>query len=162
MYPNHQPFIHKKTPIRHYGFLAKTNLRKRVAACFIDFGIMMVFILLNLYVFLKTGKDGSLILDYWIIAPVISYWIIYFVILEAFFGATLGHQILHLKVLTLERKKIGLEQALKRHLLDLVDYYLLCVPSLIAIFNSEKHQRIGDMWAGTLVIDLKDSEQHAQ
>ncbi len=77
-------------------------------------------------------------------------------------GATPGHHGFNLKVLTLDRKEIAFKQALKRHLLDPIDILLYGIPALIAINNSEKHQRIGDMWAGTIVIDTADPDQYQE
>jgi uncharacterized RDD family membrane protein YckC len=56
-------------------------------------------------------------------------------------------------VLTIDRKEIEWTQALKRHLLDPIDILLYGIPAIIAIRNSDKHQRLGDMWANTIVVD---------
>jgi uncharacterized RDD family membrane protein YckC len=93
--------------------------------------------------------------------PIVTTWFIYFVIVEAIYGATLGHQGLNLKVLTVDRRKIDLSQALKRHLLDPIDILMYGIPGIIAIKNSDKCQRLGDMWAKTIVVDIKDQEQTA-
>lgn len=53
--------------------------------------------------------------------PIFIGWFIYFVVIEVFYGATLGHQVFNLKVLPLNRKDIEFTQALKRHLLDWLD-----------------------------------------
>lgn len=65
-----------------------------------------------------------------------------------------------LQVVTLNRKRIGWKEAAKRHLLDPIDIALYGIPGIIAIKNSDKKQRIGDMWAGTIVVNLKDPEQY--
>lgn len=90
--------------------------------------------------------------------PLPIVWFIYFVVIEAFYGATLGHLGFYLKVLSLDRKKIEFQQALKRHLLDPLDILFYGIPAIIAIKNSDRHQRIGDMWAGTFVVDTTDPE----
>ncbi len=33
------------------------------------------------------------------------------------------------------------------------------IPAIIVINNSEKHQRLGDMWANTIVVDINDPQQ---
>ena len=91
--------------------------------------------------------------------PIPIFWVIYFVFIEAHYGATLGHQGLYLEVFTVERKEISFRQALKRHLLDPIDFLFFGIPAFIAIKNSNNHQRLGDMWANTIVIDKKDNEQ---
>jgi|GEM_PF-304302 len=146
-------------PYPYKGILVKTNLRKRIAASFIDLGVLVIIILVNLLIFLKPLPNESITINPWIILSVALFWFVYFIGFETLLGATPGHRLLNLKVLSLERKPIHFIQALKRHLLDLIDYYLFCVPSLISIVHTEKHQRIGDLWAGTMVIDQYDSEQ---
>jgi len=91
--------------------------------------------------------------------PIPTVWFIYFVVIEAINGATLGHQGLDLKVLTVDRNEIEFTQALKRHLLDPIDIFIYGIPAIIAIKNSDRHQRLGDMWAKTIVVDKKDKEQ---
>ena len=93
------------------------------------------------------------------ILPIFIYWFCYFVVIESIYGATFGHQLFHLKVLTVDRKKINFSQALKRHLLDFIDVMFYGIPASIAINRSEKHQRLGDMWANTIVVDTKDPYQ---
>lgn len=81
--------------------------------------------------------------------------------IEAYYGATLGHQGFYLRVLSLNRKNIGFKQALKRHLLDLIDFFY-GIPAIIVIKNSDRHQRIGDLWARTIVVDMTDPEQYLE
>lgn len=85
-------------------------------------------------------------------------WFLYFVVIEKINGATLGHQAFNLSVKTENRKSITLSQSLKRHLLDPIDIFMFGIPARIAIKNSDKNQRLGDMWAKTIVIDLEDKE----
>ena len=58
------------------------------------------------------------------------------------------------------RKEIEWTQALKRHLLDPIDILFYGIPAIITVKNSGKHQRLGDMWAKTIVVDIKDPEQY--
>ena len=48
---------------------------------------------------------------------------------------------------------------MKRHLLDPIDLLFYGIPAIITIKNTEKHQRLGDLWAKTIVIDTMDAEQ---
>ncbi len=45
-------------------------------------------------------------------------------------------------------------------MLDLIDIMFYGIPAIIAIKNSDKHQRIIDMWAETFVVDTTDPEQY--
>ena len=108
----------------------------------------------------KRDEGGVMKVEGLTTLPVVIVWFLYFVVVEAFYGATLGHQALNLKVLTVDRKDIEFTQALQRHLLDPIDILLWGIPGIIAIKVSDKHQRIGDMWANTIVVDIKDLEQN--
>ena len=45
------------------------------------------------------------------------------------------------------------------HLLDPIYILFYGIPSITAINNSDKHQRLVDTWAKTIVADKKDKEQ---
>jgi len=113
-------------------------------------------------VFGVDNEEGGKTVSGLMALPIPLFWFIYFVIIEAFYGGTLSHQGLNLKVLTLDRKDIEWTHALKRHLLDPIDILLYGIPAIITIKNSEKCQRLGDMWAKTIVVDIKDAEQQTQ
>ena len=91
--------------------------------------------------------------------PLILIWIIYFPVIETFFGATAAHLLFDLRVVTVERQKVTFSQSIKRHLVDPIDYIIYGIPAFITIKYTERHQRIGDLLAGTIVIDVSDPEQ---
>lgn len=107
----------------------------------------------------QNNSEGGKTVSGLMTLPIPIAWIIYFVVIEARYGATLAHQGLYLKVLTVDRKEIEWTQALKRHFLDPIDILFIGIPAIIAIKNSEKHQRLGDMWAKTIVVNTQDAEQ---
>jgi len=61
--------------------------------------------------------------------------------------------------LTIDRKQIEFMQALKRYLVDPIDFFIWGLPAAISIKNSFKYQRPGDRWAKTIVVDISDAEQ---
>jgi uncharacterized RDD family membrane protein YckC len=138
----------------------KTNLKKRIFATIFDYGLYLLALSAYILFFGDDNHDGEQNVSGLLILPVFISWFIYFVVIEASYGATLGHQSFNLKVLTLDRKDIKLKHALRRHLLDPIDIFFYGIPAIKAIKNSDKHQRIGDMWANTLVGDTADSEQY--
>ncbi len=143
------------------SFKFKPNIRKRIFATLIDYGIyLLAFFLYVMFVGHEDDEGGKTVTGLSAL-PLFIFWFIYFVIIEAIFGATLGHQGLNLKVLTINRRNISLAQALKRHLLDPIDFLFYGIPAIIAIKNSDKHQRIGDMWAQTFIVDMTDPEQYS-
>lgn len=142
------------------AFKFKPNLRKRILATLLDYGIY--FLVFYIYVnFLGYDNDeGGKTVDGFLFLPLPIAWFIYFVVIESINGATLAHQGFNLKVVTFKRNEISFSNSLKRHLLDPIDILLYGIPAIIAIKNSEKHQRIGDMWANTVVVDITDPEQY--
>jgi len=137
----------------------KTNLKKRFLASLIDYLIVFAFTYLYTDYFGTPNDEGGKSVSGLMALPVFGLWFIYFVVVEAYFGGTLLHLAFNLKVLTLERKRIEFIQSLKRHLLDPFECLIWGIPAAIAIKNSDKHQRIGDMWAKTIVVDILDPEQ---
>ena len=141
-------------------FKFKTNLKKRIFATILDYGLYLLAFYVYLMFFGHENDEGGQTVSGLLALPIFIAWFVYFVVIEAFYGATLGHQGFNLKVLTLKRKDIEFTQALKRHLLDPIDIFFYGIPAIIAIKNSDRHQRIGDMWAKTIVVDTTDPEQY--
>src|SRR5207253_10504459 len=133
-------------------------LIKRIIATILDYSF--IFLLTYLYIVLvgQDNEEGVKTVNGLLALPIPIVWFIYFVIVESFYGATLAHQGLNLKVVTIDGKEIEFTQALKRHLLDPIDILLYGIPAIIAINNSDKHQRLGDMWAKTVVVEVKDKD----
>lgn len=137
----------------------KANLKKRVYATILDYGLM--FLITYAYILFFGADDGSGVTTVSgikaLLIPIV--WFVYFVIIEAEYGATFGHQSFSLKVITINRKEIEFTHALKRHLLDPIDILCYGIPAFIAVKYSLRHQRLGDLWAKTIVIDISDPEQ---
>lgn len=146
--------------IENQNFKFKKNLKKRILATLFDYGLYFLsFYVYALFVGDDNGKGGYTV-NGLLTLPVFLVWFIYFVVIEAYAGATLAHQGYNLKVLTLKREDIDFTHALKRHLLDPIDILIYGIPALLAINNTDKHQRLGDLWANTLVVDTTDPDQY--
>lgn len=141
-------------------YQTKPNLKKRIPAALLDYSVFMLATAVYIMLFGSEAEDGEMVVSGLPTLAIPIAWFLYFVVVEAFYGATLGHQALNLKVLNTDRKDIDFTQALKRHLLDPVDMFFYGIPAIIAITKSNKHQRLGDMWADTIVVDIKDPEQY--
>ena len=137
----------------------KPNLKKRIFATLIDYAIYYLIAIIYVTYFGHETEKGGQAVTGWLAWPPILLWLGYFVIMEAQQGATLGHQAMRLKVLTLDYQTISLGHALKRRLTDLIDIFMYGLPAIIAIKNSTFNQRLGDMWAGTIVVDTTDPSQ---
>ena len=86
----------------------------------------------------------------------IVFWFLYFVVLEAVNQATPGHDILKLVVIRTKGDRIGFTDALKRRIVDFIDIAFYGIPAMICICNTPKFQRIGDLWADTVVVKRSD------
>lgn len=78
--------------------------------------------------------------------------IIYFTLMEGFFGATAGKMLLGLRVVQLDGSPITWREAIVRNLLRAIDSLVLYLVGAIAIWVSPMKQRLGDRAAETVVI----------
>ena len=92
---------------------------------------------------------------------VILIWLSYMVGLELTYGGTLGNLMFDLKVISIHPKKTYLtfDQSIKRHLLDVLEMWPFGLIGILLIKNTRHNQRLGDIWAKTIVIDTKDDSQ---
>ena len=141
-------------------YIYKTNLKKRIIATILDYAVITIPTYLYVMYFGHDNDEGGKTVSGLLAFPIPTAWFLYFVVIEAVCGATLAHQGLNLKVLTLERGEIDFVHAFKRHLLDPIDIFCWGIPAIITIRNTDKHQRLGDLWAKTIVVDTKDSDQY--
>jgi uncharacterized RDD family membrane protein YckC len=75
---------------------------------------------------------------------------------EVFLGATLGNSIVGLKPISLTRNngELSLSQSIKRHILDPIDMFPFGLIAIITIKNTDRNQRLGDIWAKTVVTEI--------
>lgn len=126
-------------------------------ATLIGLGLLLAMILPALKIF--GGKSA-----YWAIGAVslvlfLLFWG-YFALFEAFGnGRTPGKRVAKIRVIHQSGRGINFVEALARNLVRYVDY----MPGfygvgVVAIFLSRRHQRLGDMVAGTLVVRDREAE----
>lgn len=80
----------------------------------------------------------------------------YYLIFEWLLGATPGKLITGLTVRSLDGSRCTLRQALLRtstRILETNPILLGKLPAAIIAFKSKRHQRWGDQWAGTVVVE---------
>ena len=80
-------------------------------------------------------------------------WVAYYAVLEGLFGATPGKGLAGLRVTDLEGRGIGWQAAILRNLARLLDAlpFLYLLGGILTL-SSRQHQRLGDRFAGTLVV----------
>ena len=111
------------------------------------------------------GKEhlGDHVWDY-----IILFWLValvaYFVVFEALWGRTLGKLITGTVVIDRNGRAPGFARALVRTLLRLIEVNPLLVgglPAGIALLVTKRHQRMGDLLAGTYVVRKKYLQRDA-
>ena len=80
-------------------------------------------------------------------------WVTYYAVLEGLFGATVGKRLAGVRVTDLEGRRIGWQAAILRNLGRLLDAlpFLYLLGGILTL-TSKQHQRLGDRFAGTLVV----------
>jgi uncharacterized RDD family membrane protein YckC len=76
----------------------------------------------------------------------------YYVLLEAYYGQTLGKRLVGIRVVSQDGSEITLSESVMRNLIRIIDavgFYLL---GAILVWTSEKNQRLGDRIGDTVVV----------
>ena len=139
-------------------YISKTNLLKRIIAGLIDYLLVYGFFFAFVYSFGKPDDEGGYSVTGILAFIPIIFWFVIIVLTEVFFGATIGNSIVSLKPksLTNNNGELSLSQSFKRHLLDPIDMFPFGLIAIITIKNTEKNQRLGDIWAKTIVTEIEN------
>ncbi len=130
----------------------EANYRNRIPATIIDYILFYGLFFMYVYLLGEPNEDGGYSVFGFTTLGIPLMWFIYFPVIESLGGQTLGHRIMGIRVVTKSGKAIDLGQALKRRLADMIDFQFFGLVALLVIRNSKTNQRLGDMWAGTLVV----------
>jgi len=128
----------------------------RILATLIDYAIYFALFYLYISTFGQKTDAGSYEVNGLLVWPIPIFWFLYFVVLETYNQATPGHDICKLVVVKTSGEKIGLADAFKRRLIDPIDIFIYGIPALICICNTPKYQRLGDLFADTVVVKKSD------
>ena len=133
----------------------KKSLSRRFYANFFDYFIL--FALYALYIFLAGTRDDE---GTYRVAGLKAFvlpliWILYFPVAEAISGQTIGKKIFNLHIVDLGGNAPTIVQTFLRRLLDIFEMTFLGLPAILSINYSPKNQRIGDMMAGTTVVQTE-------
>jgi uncharacterized RDD family membrane protein YckC len=139
--------------------ITKTNLLKRFIAGFIDYLLVYGFFFAFVYSFGKPNNEGVYSVTGILALVPIIFWFAIIVLPEVFLGATLGNSIVGLKPISLTRNngELSLNQSIKRHLLDPIDMFPFGLIAIITIKNTDRNQRLGDIWAKTVVTEIDNN-----
>jgi uncharacterized RDD family membrane protein YckC len=128
------------------------HVGRRVVAGLIDYILIFGATYAYLKEFGQATEEGYMITGLPALFPIVI-WLSLTVILEQVLGATIGNGIAGLKPGVLHRpeKKISFGQSFLRHLADPLDMFFFGLVGVLTINNSVNKQRLGDIWAGTVV-----------
>ena len=144
--------------MKFYAVNTKPYIKLRIIATVIDYGIFFALYYAILYTMGENQGDGKYVLYGWPVLIIPICWTIYFVITEASNQATPGHAICKLKVYKTNGRNPGFTDAFKRRVCDPLDIFIYGLPALICILKTPKHQRLGDLFADTVVVKASDIE----
>ena len=131
----------------------RANIGKRFLASFIDYVIIACISINYILLFGEPDEYGNYTVSGLNALVPFVFWFVYLVVIETFISATFGHFLLGMKVVKTDNGRINFIEALKRHLIDPVDFTIFGIPAMICIKNTALSQRIGDLWAETVVIN---------
>lgn len=136
----------------------KNNLGKLFLAGLIDYTIIGTFFYVYVYTVGSPNDEGGYSVTGILGLVPTVFWFSFTILLEIFYGATLGNSIVGLRPKSLTRNsgQLTFSQSLKRHLLDPLDMFPFGLIGIITIKNTDKHQRLGDIWAKTIVTEIKN------
>jgi uncharacterized RDD family membrane protein YckC len=130
---------------------------RRFFAALIDYSVVFCFTFYFIMAFGTPNDEGGYSVTGFLALVPSLFWFTFVVMMEVFFNATVGNTIMQLKPksLTSNHGNLSFSQSIKRHLLDPIDMFPLGLIGYITIKNTEKNQRLGDIWAKTTVVENK-------
>jgi uncharacterized RDD family membrane protein YckC len=160
-----EPGIGVVTPEAVRLQFSEANIGSRGVAFFVDVSVLSIFLLVfNTAVgFLLAGTAGAIPGWVAVTALVVVNFLVLFgypITFETLMkGRTPGKSVMGLRVVTVEGAPVGFRHAAIRAALALVDFALTAgLAAVFATLLSRRHQRLGDMVAGTVVLRERTGE----
>ena len=139
----------------------KNFISKRIYATLIDYTLTFGFTIFLIYQIGAPNDEGGYTISGAQNLFPLSFWFLYFIIAEFFLGGTLGHQIFKLKIVSADGNKITLGQICLRRISDLLEIsWCFGLVAFILVKNTPSNQRLGDLWAKTLVTGIAEQQDH--
>jgi uncharacterized RDD family membrane protein YckC len=128
--------------------------RNRIVAFIADFTIyIIVFMFFGLFFGNENVNNDGFVVNGFPAFILLLFGLFLWPISESFSGQTIGKRLVGLKVVDESYKEIKTRQAYIRFLFGYFDFCFFCVGLFVASRNGN-NQRIGDLVAKTIVIDL--------
>lgn len=134
------------------------NIGMRILAGFVDYSFIYTFLFVFLFVQGEPDAEGVLsVTGLPALIPMI-FWLIMTIGLECGLGGTIGNSLAGLKAIPLNgtNRKLTFGESFKRHLLDPIDMFFFGLIGIVTIKNTDRNQRLGDIWANTIVVKTSE------
>lgn len=130
----------------------KANLKNRIGAALLDYLIYFTCVIGFMLTFGEPDSEGTFVVTGLKMLFPFIFWFVYFPVMESAYGQTLGKRVTGTRVVSINGQPLSLGKASIRRLLDTVDLSLWGLVGILVIKNTEKHQRVGDLVANTIVV----------
>ena len=130
----------------------KPFISRKITATIIDYGFLFIITYWYMSEFGEANPDGGYSVHGIYSLPPILMWFLFLPFMETLFSLTIGHLIVGLKIVDNSGNKPSISQSIKRRIADFVDIFFFGIPAFISINKTEKNQRLGDLWAETIVV----------
>ena len=132
-------------------------LVKRALAALMDYALYVVIFIAYCRIFGEVNEEGSYQVNgcHHVLA-LFAVWCLMFPVSEVIWGRSIGKVVCGLRVAMRDKLETppGIDAVVKRHVTALLEVGMCFgVLPLIVILSTPTRQRLGDLWAGTLVID---------
>ena len=137
--------------------IQSSTLSRRVGATIIDYTFLFAFFIWFVYSYGEPDGEGGYVVSGTAALIPVAVWFVYCILAEGIFGFTLGHYAVGLKVRSADGNAISFVQVVKRRICDAVEIsWCFGLIAYILARNTQFHQRLGDIWAKTIVVELKE------
>ena len=130
------------------------GIGERMVAAILDILIKGAYVFITMLILISTHMPDTAAWIYAIVVVILPF-AFYTLISEIFMnGQTIGKRTMHIRVVSLDGGQATVGQYMTRWLFQPIDFYItsfLC--AFMAIVLSDRSQRVGDMIAGTIVIN---------
>lgn len=143
-----------ESPFQIKQITTQPHIGRRILAGLIDYILIYTFFFIFVFTFGEPNVDGEYTVTGLPALIPLIFWGIITIGIEVSLGATLGNSIAGLKAIPKNgtHRKLTFVESLKRHLLDPIDMFFFGIIGIIVIKNTNLNQRIGDLWAKTIVV----------
>ena len=138
----------------HINIKTKPNIGRRIISGFIDYLIIYISTLVIIFAIGEQNSDGEYVMNGITAIIPILFWFLTTVGCEVGLGSTIGNSLVGLKAIPLSGadRRLSFSESFKRHLLDPIDMFFFGIVGIITINSTGYNQRVGDLWAKTIVI----------